>query len=284
MRHVFAILALAGALTVSRQTLSAHDGLREQIAAISTQIAASPDNVELIVRRAALHRAARHWKEALADLDRAGALAPGSTAIDLVRARVLFDTGDLQGAVDATSRVLGRDSGQVDALIVRGRARSRLGRSRDAVTDLTRALDARPQPDLYIERARATLGSGRVAIDAALSGLDEGIVRLGPIVTLELEALDLELRLERYDSALLRLDRDSAQAQRKESWRVRRAGILEKAGRPGEAREAYLAALAAAEALPAPVQRTPALSALIDRLHTDLERLRIQPRGQTLQR
>ena len=42
--------------------------------------------------------------------------------------------------------------------------------------------------------------------DAVVRGLDEGIKKLGPLVTLELCALDIEVKEKQYDDALKRLD------------------------------------------------------------------------------
>ena len=53
-------------------------------------------------------------------------------------------------------------------------------------------------------------------IDEALRGLDEGINQLGPVVTLQLLAIDLELRRKSYDAALTRLDLIAAESERKE--------------------------------------------------------------------
>jgi tetratricopeptide (TPR) repeat protein len=224
-------VAVTAALLLAQQFPGAHDGLAERIAAITTQIVQNPASGALLVRRAELYRFSRQWREALADLDRASTLDPAMAAVDLARAHVFLDVGHQQAAVDAASRFLTRQPGHADALIVRGRARARLGFAEEGAIDFTRALDQRPAPDLYIERARAVLGSGAARIEGALRGLDEGIARLGPIVTLELEAIDLELRLKRYDAALSRLDRVSAQAARQESWLARRGAILERAGR-----------------------------------------------------
>jgi hypothetical protein len=73
---------------------------------------------------------------------------------------------------------------------------------------------------------------------------------MGPLVTLELPAIDLDVALKRYDSALKRVDTVMARLQRKESWLVRRAGILKIAGRESESQAAYRDALAALEKLP----------------------------------
>jgi len=81
-------------------------------------------------------------------------------------------------------------------------------------------------------------------------GLDEGIQKLGPLVTLQLTAIDLELRRRNYDAALARLDGITSQSERKETWLVRRGEILKLAGRQEEARAAFNAALVAIESLP----------------------------------
>ena len=269
----YARVVLTGLLILTRAPLDAHNGITEQIAALTAQIAKSSGSAELLVRRADLYRYQRQWKEALADLDRARQLDAELASVDLARAHVLLDSGRPRAAVDLATRFLTRQPRHADALIVRGRARAQIGLQRDAAVDFTRALDLRPVPDLYIERARTVAGTGTAQIEAALQGLDEGIARLGPIVTLELEAIDLEERLKRYDSALSRLARVSAQAARQESWLARRGAILEQAGRSAEARAAYHAALNAAMTLPDPTRRTRVSTALIERLHKNLERM-----------
>ena len=94
------------------------------------------------------------------------------------------------------------------------------------------------------------------------TGLDEGINKLGPLVTLELAAIDLELRRDNYDAALARLDVITAQSERKEMWLVRRGEILSAAGRSEEAREAFNAALTAIDSLPPARRQSKAITAL----------------------
>jgi predicted negative regulator of RcsB-dependent stress response len=95
-----------------------------------------------------------------------------------------------------------------------------------------------------------------------LRGLDEGINKLGPVVTLQLAAIDLELRRKNYDGALARLEQITAQSGRKETWLVKRGEILKLAGRDDEARAAFNAALVAIEALPPAYRQSRAVTAL----------------------
>jgi hypothetical protein len=156
---------------------------------------------------------------------------------------------------------------------VRARARAALHQASAADADFARALTLNPLPELYIERARLLAAFGPGGIAHALQALDDGIFRLGPIVTLELEAIDLEVGLGRYDAAIARVDHAAARTARKEEWLARRGAILERAGRRADAYTAYQAALTALSALPAWTQQTPASVALRTRLRNDVNRL-----------
>ena len=129
-----------------------------------------------------------------------------------------------------------------------------------------------PIPAYYLERARAFAAAGGDYVDQALRGLDEGVGQLGPIPALTSYAIELEVRRGRYDAALTRLDRVSTSEQGA-SWLTRRAGILERAGRAAEAREAYAELLRRLERLPARRRETPVLLALHSRARNELVRL-----------
>src|SRR6185369_2131920 len=135
------------------------------------------------------------------------------------------------------------------ALLRRARVLAALGRPLESVKDYSRAiaLSAEPRPEYYLERAHSLAGAGRT-IDA-LRGLDEGIEKLGPLVTLESAAVELELAEGRFDEALLRVDRLTTQGERHETWLARRGEILELAHRRHEALAAYRAALDSIAAL-----------------------------------
>ena len=275
------VTALTAVALLSAASALAHDGIPERIATLSAQIASHPPSAEILVRRAELYRLAREWRLAAADLERATDVDPTLASIDLARAHLLADTGRFQAAADAASRVLTHESNHVDALLVRARARARLNRGRDALADYNRVLQHRPLPDLYIERARADASGPGADLVAVVNGLDDGLRRLGPLVTLELEAIAIERRLKRYDSALARLERLSTQAARKDTWLARRGEILEQAGRRDEARVAYESALTAATTATAALRPSAATAALVERLRASLVRLDSHPTSHT---
>ena len=86
--------------------------------------------------------------------------------------------------------------------------------------------------------------------------------RMGPLFTLQEQAIAIERKRKRFDDALRRIDLLLAQAQRKEVWLVEKGAILAEAGRAQEAAQAYAAARAAIAALPAQLRANKATQEL----------------------
>ena len=254
---------------------AAHGDLHEQIAAMSRRVEQEPERAELYLQRGQLHRAHREWDAALADYEQAERLDPGLLIVDFLRGVALLDAGRPEAARAAHDRFLARRPDHAEAHATRARAHVALGERLAAARDFSRAIALLPQPrpEYYLERARALTAAGSEYLDEALRGLDAGLDTLGPIVTLQLYAIDLELARERPGAALARLDRTLRQAGANPTWLARRGEILERAGRPGEAREAYASSMAALERLAPSRRKTKAMDELAVRVRTALERL-----------
>ena len=196
-------------------------------------------------------------------------LQPDLIIVNLARGNMLFESKRYRQAKVALDRFLRQQPEHVEAFITRARVLAKLGARRDAAQDFTRALTltSNPEPEIYLERAKVLAGDAR-NIPEALRGLDEGIERFGPLVTLQLAAIDLEVRLKNYEAALTRLDLITAQSERKETWLVRRGEILKAAGRNEEARAAFNAALIAIESLPPHRRQSRTITALQLRART----------------
>lgn len=242
---LFAIALLAGSCWAR-----AHGDLHERIVALTKDIEQSPTNATLYFQRGELHRIHREWTNALADFDRAVKYDPSLSRVEFCRGRLWFEADEPEKALVSLDRYIARQTNDVEAFAVRGRAHARVRSFREAASDFTHAIALVPSgsPELYIERAHALNALG--AKPEALRGLDEGIRRMGPLVTLELPAIDLEVDLKRYDAALARIEVVMSRLPRKETWLVRRARVLAAAGRKEEAQAAYCAALKAIESLP----------------------------------
>jgi len=120
----------------------------------------------------------------------------------------------------------------------RARALLGLGRPLDAARecDLVVAQHPVPNPEHYLERAGAFAAAGDSHLDEAVRGIDEGIAAIGPIVTLERAAIDLDMRRGATEAALVRLDRIMEHSTRRETWLALRGELLRRMGRPEEAK------------------------------------------------
>lgn len=236
----------------------AHGPVHEQIIQVTAELARHPHDPALRLRRGELHRLDEQWAAARTDFQRARTLAPKSPDPLLGLGRLALDEGQFAAAITALEGCLTLRSNQVEAHVLLARALVRSRREPEATSHFSRALAlaAEPRPEWFIERSQAQLAPGYDSLAEVLAGLDQGLAQLGPIPTLQLAAIELELRRHDFDAALRRLDTILAGSERQEQWLQRQGEILELAGRGPAARTAYTAARAAFEALPPRLQRS----------------------------
>ena len=227
----------------------AHIAVDEQMEDLSRRIAGDPDQADLYLKRAELHRALGALDVALEDFERCRRLDPDHTRVDLYVGRMWLDAGEAGRALHHLDSYIKHHSGDPHALGLRAAARLQQNRPLEAAGDYSEAirlLIARgrtPPPDFYVGRSRALARAGGEHLDEALRGLQDGITALRHPITLEMEAIDIESRLGHVDEALRRLERLSSSLPRPELWLLRRGNVLRTAGRYEEAREAYLQAI-----------------------------------------
>jgi len=238
-----------GIVFVFAANVSAHDGLHEQIVAVTKRIAKEPTNANLYLKRAELYRLHEEWKNSEKDLDRAEKLNPNLVVVDLGRGKLWFDAKQFSKAKIALERFLAKEPNGFEGVLTLARALAKLKESENAVRYFTQAITLSPKDsaEIYLERSQTLAEAGK--IDEALRGLDEGVERFGGLVILENYAIDLEVKRKRYDTALARLDNLAAPMPRKENFLLKRGEILLSAGKKCEARKAFTESLTAIESL-----------------------------------
>lgn len=261
------VALLVVAFGFSPTSAPAHGELDIRIAAATAEIAKVTNNPALYLARGEMYREHKDWPAAAADYDTAARLDPSLPHVDFLRARMLADAGQLEAARALFDSHIARQPGDSLAYIERARTLVRLGLRTNAVADFSRGLQLQkePQPEFFIERAQALLADQHD--DDALRGLDEGMKRLGPIITLQALALDVELKHKRYEAALVRLETIITQAARQERWLTQRGEIQLLANRPEDARRSFEAALAAIAKLPMRLQTLPPMMTLTARIN-----------------
>jgi tetratricopeptide (TPR) repeat protein len=256
------------ALTATASVAVAHPTADARLAAIERQLDDVRATPALYLQRAEANWRAGRWQDALADVNRALSLDPERDEAVLLRARIHRERGaPLQALADLES-FLKRHPDSTAALELSARSLRDAGELAEsaAAYDVLLAQLREARPDHYIERASVVAAAGD--LDEALRGLDAGISRLGPVASLQLAAVDLELRRRNSDAAVTRLDLLLQRSPRQAFWLARRAEILEQAGREEDARQTFESALAAL-----PARRPPSVVELEDRIRSGLRRI-----------
>jgi len=266
-------VALVLVFPASVPRVGAHADLIPQIEDVTRQIEKDPRNIDLYVRRGELYRTHADWNAALADFDTILVIEPTNRWVNLAKGRLMADASWLLTAKAYLDRFIAEQPNHAEALSSRARVLTRLKLHLAAADDYDAAIRLSPEaiPELFIERAQTLASNGPDFVGRAIEGLDEGIKRLGPLVTLQLSVVDLELKRKNYDAALERIAGIAQRSPRKETWLARRGEILEQAGRPDEARTAYQSALAALASLPLVRRNVPAMAQLEKRIRTQLD-------------
>ncbi|MCA9243401.1 MAG: tetratricopeptide repeat protein [Phycisphaerales bacterium] len=269
--------AAALILAASAATAFAHEGIEARIADLSRQIAQSPDDAVLYLRRGEYRRLGSYFNAALIDFGRAAVLAPDLEGLALARGRSLLAIGRIDAALAQLERACCDAPEDPTARVELGRALRAASRYEESAACFAEALRMlpTPRPEHFIEHADVlVLGPGGAA--AAIAALDAGIGRVGAVVSLQLRALELEAQTGECDAALRRVDALIASAHRKEMWHLRRGELLEQASRPVAALEAYCDCIDAIGLLRARHRNTPAVEALAKAAETAIQRLRDQ--------
>lgn len=230
--------------------LLAHGTFHERLRHMQEEIEARPGDPLLQCRMAELHSEHGNLPEALAAVERAAEIDPEYVLLDLVRGAIFLQTRRLPEARAALDRYLTKSPGNSHALLLRARTKVAAVEPGEALADYREALRVatNPQPDLYQEVSDALLAQG--SSDEALTVLETGLRVLGPIPSLTLRAMDLEVGTGRFDAALSRVDFLQKSAPRPEPWMAKRAALLAQAGRTAEARQNWNALLVHLAALP----------------------------------
>jgi manganese oxidase len=254
-RSIYALLVVCMNFANFNSILGAEDDVAEVLEALDEQIAKTPNDGGLYLRRSKLRMLSNRFDQALADLDQANRLSP-IAEIDRERAQVYLSAGWFQTGVEHASRHLAAFPEDAQAYLVRARMRLKLGRHAEAGRDFSLSLQHTKDPpiELFLEHAQALTTQDGLYLNEALGVLEQGMQRLGPAHALQAAALDVELRQKNYPAALSRIDVLMEATSRKDTWLARRGDVLVQAGKIDEARVAYQRALTAITNLP-PVQR-----------------------------
>jgi predicted Zn-dependent protease len=238
-------------LATVRARVYAHGDDQLLIDALTEELAKAPE-ADLFIRRGELFRHHQDWAKAAADLAEAARLEPKLEIVDFFRARLLLESGNVDKALPYIERYLKNVPTEAEGWFLRGDVRAALGEHTAGALDYAEGIRRapHPRPEHYLRRAKFVAAAPQSDSTRVLAAVDEGIEKIGPVISLMEYAIALELERKDYDGALARVAKAMDHSPRRETWLVRQGDIFLKAGRTTEAIAAYRAALAAIEDLP----------------------------------
>lgn len=252
----------------------AHEDIEIQIKAVTARIAESPRDATLFHRRGDLRRIHEEWDAALADFERALELDPKLAPAMTGKAAVLLATARADEALPLATRATHLAPDDTHAHLVEARVLAALDQTEKADAAYARALSTLDQPtaEVFLERAEQLRRRGRTFFPRAVDVLQDGIERIGPVVTLAEPLIDLQIASGLPDEALATCDRVLKASGPNPRWLLRRGDLLLLVGKPDEAASTYLSVLDRIAALPERRRRTAAIMELEKSANTGLER------------
>jgi len=211
-----------------------HTELSLDIERISGKLRNDPDRVDLLVRRGQLFRRDGHPLASMADLNRAGRLAPDRWDIVFERAMTMVSLGRDEQADWELTRCLKMHPSLAIGYAERGKIKARSGRKAAAVADLNEAIGIKPSVDWVLLRGRLQEEAGQ--LDAAAMEYRDAMQRLNEPVLIRLALVRVEVARKHFEAALAWIDPALEGASIKTEWYLRRGDVLTAAGRLAEAR------------------------------------------------
>jgi predicted Zn-dependent protease len=242
----------------------AHPEVEQRIAEVSALIDQDPGDAGLYLERGRLYHDHGDWEQALSDYEMAADLDPGLERVHLLRAATLIKAGRAARALAVVDEYRRTHPDEGGALVLRARALAALGRSAEAARELREAIESLvgPSIDLHVELARALAADETSGLVPALASLDAAIDRVGPVVSLRLEAVRLSRRAGRFELALPRLESLIGDVPRPARLRVLRGEILAEAGLTEDAVASFRGAVREIDTMPVHVRARPTFAAL----------------------
>ncbi len=232
LRLWMSALVIVGVTNVNGAAVRAHGTVHTRLARVNGRLATSPRDPSLWVMRASLHREHRDLDSAQRDLDHALALDDRHHDALLARAGLALARQRYDETIDRCRDLIDHSPDDAGATLILARALTASGQLESAFDSYERVIELlpRPAPDLFLEQARVARRAFPNHPYLAAWSLEAGVERLGPIVSLVLPLIELEVASELYAVAEARVDTLLRQSTRAGRWLVLRAEIRLAAG------------------------------------------------------
>lgn len=249
--------------------LIAHPDPRHTLEHLEEHLKETPDNPQLLAQKVELLMDTEHLDLARPVCDKLLAVAPGKREFLLLDAQVTLEERNTASALSKTRAVTSANPDFAAGWRFLSRVEEESGNREAAIAAILHSLSVNPKPtpsDVLTCAAWLRERGKTGDVELAIVQIDQGLAKLGVLSGLHYQAIELELSLGRYDSALRRIDALTARFRPSADLSLRRADILEKAGRYAEAAAACDSALALMDTLPASRKKAGAFQKRFDEI------------------
>jgi tetratricopeptide (TPR) repeat protein len=215
----------------------AHEAIDVQIEHINTLLKSTPENRTFFIKRGELHRQHGNHPLALRDFQHAKKINSSSGDTDFYIGRLRLEMNQADKALPMLRRFIHKNPGHSNALQYLGDAHFALDHFVLAARAYKQAATAEkhPDPELFLKTVRAYEEAGPDYKKHSRKAIEQGILRLGPLVTLIMTGIQLEISQQDYAQALGLLEKLPEAVKNSPKWMLRHGEILNKAGHKKEA-------------------------------------------------
>ncbi|MCW1921480.1 tetratricopeptide repeat protein [Luteolibacter arcticus] len=231
-------------------SLSAHPDPSHSLEQLEEHLAETPDDPELLRRKADLFLSTGHPDLARPVVDRLLVLDSREPENLLLDARVCRAKKDTATRTKAADLVKAHPKFAPGWLFL-AQIEDDKGDRQEAISAMRQALDLSAKPSATDVLTCAAWLEKRGDKPEAIAVIDQGLAKLGVLSGLHQKAIELELTLRHYDSALRRVDALTGRFRPSVALSLQRADILESAGRFKDAAASCDSALALLDVMPA---------------------------------
>lgn len=217
------LIAVCCGLIIASPQARAHPGLQHDIEKVTEAIDGSPNQIDLLIKRARLYRLDHQPLRALDDLKRAAKRGATPDQIARERAFALADSGQTSAAETAINAHLKTQPADAKALAFLGSLCVKRGDTVSAIRAYRQSVDAAPNVETVV-----TLGwllEKSQQLDAAAKLYRTALTQLGKPVVLIQALVDVETERGRFDAAMVLVNDMIQRVPVSTEWWIKRAEI-----------------------------------------------------------
>ena len=272
MKDIYLIILIL----LSANFTFAHGELDQRIKEVSAEIKSNPDSAFLYLKRGELYYQHEEYKKSIQDFKKCSKLDYKGSRLLFGFAKSYERLEKITTSLDYVNHILANNANNVKALRLKGQLLFKMKKYSQAAHNFEKVVKyaSKTIPENYLEISQAWEKSNdNNALQRASDCIKKGILDLGELQVFYIRLIELYLKFEDYDSALVYQSKILENSKRNERAFYSRVLIYLKAGNTITARSDLEMSLSAIHHLPERIKNNKAMKDLKSNVVQSLERL-----------